>query len=225
MTTHSSRPWYFRPIGFLVGVVFFPLFILWYLWVESLRPTWQKIFLSALSVLMLFFYLGAAIGSSPDSFKEFTELEALSFKTETVDDSNLEVGSTRVEQEGRDGKKAVTYRVLMSGTIEGEREKVGEVIIEQSVAKRVAKGTKPKVVEVSPSQAPSPVAPAPTTQKPATTTKPQSPASNCDPNYSPCIPNVSYDLDCGDIGVSVTVVGVDRHRFDRDGDGYGCESY
>jgi micrococcal nuclease len=48
--------------------------------------------------------------------------------------------------------------------------------------------------------------------------------SNCDPNYTPCIPNVSYDLDCGDISTSVQVIGTDRHRFDRDGDRYGCES-
>lgn len=60
--------------------------------------------------------------------------------------------------------------------------------------------------------APQPITPTPT------------PSNNCDPNYSPCIPNVSYDLDCGDISVSVRVIGLDRHRFDRDGDGYGCES-
>jgi micrococcal nuclease len=76
-----------------------------------------------------------------------------------------------------------------------------------------------------------------TEQKPSTTTQPQAvtpapavptesqTANDCDPNYSGgCVPNVSYDLDCGDISFSVTVVGTDRHRFDRDGDGYGCES-
>ena len=47
----------------------------------------------------------------------------------------------------------------------------------------------------------------------------------CDQNYSGCVPVVSYDLDCGDIGHSVTVYGNDPHRFDRDRDGYGCESY
>lgn len=47
---------------------------------------------------------------------------------------------------------------------------------------------------------------------------------NCDPNYTPCVPNVSYDLNCSDISFSVTVIGTDRHRFDRDGDGFGCES-
>ena len=57
--------------------------------------------------------------------------------------------------------------------------------------------------------------------QPAAQVKPQ---SGCDPNYTPCIPNVSNDLDCSDISTSVRVIGTDRHRFDRDGDGYGCES-
>jgi micrococcal nuclease len=48
--------------------------------------------------------------------------------------------------------------------------------------------------------------------------------SNCNPNYTPCIPNASYDLDCGDLSVSVHVVGTDVYRLDRDGDGYGCET-
>ena len=56
------------------------------------------------------------------------------------------------------------------------------------------------------------------------TPEPTPTPDNCDPNYTPCIPNVSYDLDCGDINFSVRVIGTDRHRFDRDGDGIGCES-
>ncbi len=52
------------------------------------------------------------------------------------------------------------------------------------------------------------------------------PKTSCDPNYNPCVPNVSYDLDCGDIGFSVTVIGDDVHGFDgNDNDGLGCESY
>jgi hypothetical protein len=51
-------------------------------------------------------------------------------------------------------------------------------------------------------------------------------ASNCDPNYSGfCVPNVGYDLNCPDIAHMVIVVGYDKHGFDRDNDGYGCESY
>ena len=63
--------------------------------------------------------------------------------------------------------------------------------------------------------------------KPKKTKKPdRQPASNCDPNYSgACVPIVGWDLDCGDIGESVTVEGTDIHRFDADGDGSGCESY
>lgn len=54
--------------------------------------------------------------------------------------------------------------------------------------------------------------------------QPQKP--DCDPNYSPCVPNVAYDLNCPDIGFSVTVIGTDIHGFDgNDNDGLGCESY
>ena len=48
--------------------------------------------------------------------------------------------------------------------------------------------------------------------------------SKCDPNYKgTCVPIVSYDLNCDDISGSVSVVGSDRHGFDGDGDGSGCE--
>ncbi len=51
------------------------------------------------------------------------------------------------------------------------------------------------------------------------------PGGGCDPNYSGCVPLVSYDLNCPDIGFMVQVIGSDPHGFDRDNDGYGCESY
>lgn len=57
------------------------------------------------------------------------------------------------------------------------------------------------------------------------TQAPMSLGGACDPNYSPCVPNVTDDLDCDDIQMAVQVIGYDRHGFDRDGDGYGCESY
>lgn len=34
-----------------------------------------------------------------------------------------------------------------------------------------------------------------------------------------------FDLDCADVGHRVKVTGADPHRLDRDGDGWGCESY
>jgi hypothetical protein len=50
-------------------------------------------------------------------------------------------------------------------------------------------------------------------------------SGNCDPNNGgTCIPLSRSDLDCSDIQGSVTVKGSDIHKFDRDGDGFGCES-
>jgi micrococcal nuclease len=57
-----------------------------------------------------------------------------------------------------------------------------------------------------------------------TTTDTSNQGSDCNPNYTPCVPNVSYDLNCSDISFSVRVIGTDVYRFDRDGDGYGCEA-
>jgi len=52
------------------------------------------------------------------------------------------------------------------------------------------------------------------------------PGGNCDPNYSgACVPVYPPDVNCADIGRSVRIIGSDPHKLDRDGDGYGCESY
>jgi micrococcal nuclease len=54
--------------------------------------------------------------------------------------------------------------------------------------------------------------------------------SNCEPSYPDiCIPIGSADLDCGEIQwrmftVRWDVANPDPHRFDGDGDGFGCES-
>ena len=50
-------------------------------------------------------------------------------------------------------------------------------------------------------------------------------ASSCHPSYpSVCIPSGSADLDCGDISHrNFRVLSPDPHRFDGDGDGFGCE--
>ena len=63
--------------------------------------------------------------------------------------------------------------------------------------------------------------PTPTTQTPAG----GGGGANCDPNYDPCIPPFPPDLDCADIGQSVSVIGGDPHGLDREGDGLGCKSY
>jgi hypothetical protein len=64
-----------------------------------------------------------------------------------------------------------------------------------------------------------------TTRRPRpATTRP--PAQDCDPSYPDfCIPPPPPDLDCADVnGSDFTVLAPDPHRFDREGDGLGCES-
>ena len=66
---------------------------------------------------------------------------------------------------------------------------------------------------------PEPVVPEPEPEAPPA-------QGGCDSNYSPCVPISAADLDCGDIGFSVTIIGGDPHGFDgNDNDGLGCESY
>lgn len=49
------------------------------------------------------------------------------------------------------------------------------------------------------------------------------PVSECDPNYSGCVPSYPPDVDCAEVGGSVSVYGSDPHGLDADGDGVGCE--
>ncbi|GAA1103931.1 hypothetical protein GCM10009650_03400 [Nesterenkonia jeotgali] len=58
---------------------------------------------------------------------------------------------------------------------------------------------------------------------PAPAPAPGQQGANCDPNYTPCIPAFPPDINCGDLDVSVRVIGTDVHGLDRDGDGVGCE--
>jgi hypothetical protein len=64
-----------------------------------------------------------------------------------------------------------------------------------------------------------------TTRRPRPPTT-QPPVQNCDPSYPDfCIPPPPPDLNCADIsGSNFTVLPPDPHRFDREGDGLGCES-
>jgi hypothetical protein len=78
----------------------------------------------------------------------------------------------------------------------------------------------------APPVAPTAAPPAPAPAVEQRTTAAEAPAANCDPSYPTlCIPPGIGDLDCGDIGARrFPVVGADRHRFDGDNDGVGCES-
>lgn len=66
--------------------------------------------------------------------------------------------------------------------------------------------------------------PPPSTNEPEPSDDEDISDGSCDPNYAgACVPVYPPDVDCADIGVTVTVVGADPHGLDADGDGYGCE--
>lgn len=135
-----------------------------------------------------------------------TETEEIPFESTTTNDGSLDKGKTKITSQGINGVKTFTYEIVYTDGKQTDKKLLKEEVITAPVRQITAIGTK--------------AATAPRTPTPA----PRQP-SNCDPNYSPCVPNVSYDLDCPDIGFRVRVIGSDPHRFDREGDGVGCESY
>jgi hypothetical protein len=136
------------------------------------------------------------------STKTETITQSIAFDTKTQEDASLSKGTSLVRVPGQNGTKTLTYLVTYTEGIETNRELQKQEVTVQPTTQITAVGTY--------------VAPPP---RPAA-------SSTCDPNYTGgCVPQVSYDLDCPDIGFSVQVVKNDPHRFDRDGDGYGCESY
>jgi hypothetical protein len=48
-------------------------------------------------------------------------------------------------------------------------------------------------------------------------------SSGCDSNYSGCVPVYPPDVDCDEVGETVSVIGSDPHGLDADGDLVGCE--
>lgn len=129
--------------------------------------------------------------------KVVEEKETIPFKTTTTSDGSLPKGEESVDTEGQNGTKILRYEITLTNGKETDKK-----LLETKTSPPID-----KVIRIGTYVAPTP-----------------QPRSDCDPNYSPCIPNVSYDLDCPDIGISVSVIGSDPHGFDRDNDGYGCEN-
>lgn len=113
----------------------------------------------------------------------------------------------------------VSAVVTLSGLASAMPQYSTDYLDEEAAAKarRVGLWAAPESVAPRPKAVAEPPSPAPAASR--------RPAGNCDPNYSPCVPAVSYDLDCRDVGFRVKVLRSDPHRFDRDRDGWGCESF
>lgn len=127
--------------------------------------------------------------------EDVVEKTHIPFESITEDDSSLDLGTNKVIQEGENGEKATTYTVTYTDGKETSKVFKSEIITKKPISKIIHNGTYVP------------------------------PVSNCNPNYSGCVENSSYDLDCADVGTSVTILGYDEYGLDRDGDGYGCESY
>lgn len=68
--------------------------------------------------------------------------EEIPFQTETKEDSSLWKGDTKITQEGKPGKRVVSYELSYENGREIKREIVKDEVIEEAVNRIVVKGTK-----------------------------------------------------------------------------------
>lgn len=136
--------------------------------------------------------------------KTETKEEPVSFETKEEQTNSLSKGKTQIKQEGKDGKKAITFEVTYTDGKEASRKQVKEEVAEQPQTKIILVGT----YVATPTPKPS-----------------------CDPNYSgACVP-IASDVDCAGgsgngpayVRGPVYVIGIDIYDLDRDGNGIGCE--
>lgn len=169
-------------------------------------------------------FLGIAAANSNDQasvctqkISYSTQTQTIDFDTKNVQDGNLAKGNSKVTTVGVEGEKKLKHK-LITYSPEGCKDN-RDIVISKTVTKQPVT----EVTHIGTYVAPPEPTPAPTSA-PAPRPTPTS-TGNCNPNYTPCVPNSSYDIDCPDIGMQVSVTGVDVYNFDADGDGIGCEAY
>jgi hypothetical protein len=145
-----------------------------------------------------------------------TETQSIPFDKTKSNDTNLEKGKTAVTTQGVNGEKTITKKITQYSP-DGCKPSSTTVTKEETTKEAVAEVTNVGMKEPAPAPAPAPAPTAVSTPAPT--------HSSCSPYYSPCVPDVSYDLDCSDIGMRVSVHGGDPYHLDADHDGIGCESY
>ncbi|MBY0123628.1 peptidoglycan DD-metalloendopeptidase family protein [Bacillus sp. S/N-304-OC-R1] len=74
--------------------------------------------------------------------KEYFKKEVIPFEKEVVESDKMFKGDTKVQQEGKDGKRAATYRVSVQNGQVVKKEVVSEEILQEPVKHIVIKGTK-----------------------------------------------------------------------------------
>ena len=83
-----------------------------------------------------------AVKQAQVEVKPVTTTEAIPFTSTTVNDSNLDVGQTRVQTEGVDGILTHTYQVTYTDGVETSRSAAVDTITTQPVTKVIAQGTR-----------------------------------------------------------------------------------
>lgn len=74
--------------------------------------------------------------------KEVYKEEDVPFKKEVITDSSMFKGDTKVKQEGKDGRKGVTYSISEENGQVVERKQIKEKVLEESIKEITIKGTK-----------------------------------------------------------------------------------
>ncbi len=74
--------------------------------------------------------------------KETYKVEKIPFEKEIVEDPNMFKGDTKVKQEGKEGRKGVTYKISQKNGTTLKNEAVNTTVIEEPVKEIIVKGTK-----------------------------------------------------------------------------------
>ncbi|WP_084469431.1 G5 domain-containing protein [Jiangella gansuensis] len=144
-----------------------------------------------------------------------TETEAIPFEQRTVEDPELDLGTSAITTTGVDGVRTLTYEVVFTDGVETTRTLVGDEVTMAPVDEVTTIGT---------------YEPPPPEPEPEPEPAVEEAAGGCDPNYSGCVP-IDSDVDCAGgsgngpsyVNGPVNVIGTDIYDLDADSDGVGCE--
>lgn len=121
-----------------------------------------SVFVMLFQLVLFVGIVGAATSTKPTNTQQQdkivtkieTKTEAIPFETKNIDDNSIKKGETKVDPEGKDGVKTITYEVTYTNDKETARKQTGEAVTTPPTTKVIHIGTY--------------VAPAPTTSSGST---------------------------------------------------------
>lgn len=198
-----KKPWFKKPWGIALAVLFFPFFVIWFAWGISRLNILGKIGVTIAALFMILVY-SAFLFPSTTELKEVRYRVAIKYEVENKDAPELAKGETEVQQEGKDGEKIITYRITYTSGVENKKDKISEIVTKEPVNKILLIGT--KVASSSPEN----------TSVSGTTNTTQPPNSQA--YYANC-------TEARNAGAAPIYQGSPGYReaLDRDRDGIACE--